>query len=134
MNWVRDAIIIRTSQFHDYLLWVNVCLAQCLHNVLNVKALVGFQPGEGPSRGLRRDCEIFGNLCIAFVSSSNRHEGRDVDCEHVVGQLALELHVNREAGVHPGGSLHVALNKSVRKSIHKDTMMGLGHKTFTVSP
>ena len=27
-----------------------------------------FQPGEGPSRGLLRDCEIFGNLRITFVS------------------------------------------------------------------
>ena len=40
------------------------------HSVLNVKALVGFQPGDSPSRGLLRDCEIFGNLRIAFVSSS----------------------------------------------------------------
>ena len=32
------------------------CLAKCLTIVLNVKALVGgFQPGEGPSRGLLRD-------------------------------------------------------------------------------
>ena len=54
---------------------------------------------------------IFGKL----VSSSNRHEGRDVDGEYVVGQLALELHVHGEAGVHPGGRLHVALNKRVRK-------------------
>ena len=30
-----------------------------------------FQLGEGPSRGLLRDCEIFGNLRITFVSSSN---------------------------------------------------------------
>ena len=37
-----------------------------------MKALVKhFQPGEGPCRGLLRDCEIFANLGIAFVSSSN---------------------------------------------------------------
>ena len=30
-----------------------------------------FQPGEGPSRGLLRDCEIFGNIRITFVSSTN---------------------------------------------------------------
>ena len=30
-----------------------------------------FQPGEGPSRGLLRDCEIIANLRIAFVSSTN---------------------------------------------------------------
>ena len=29
-----------------------------------------FQPGEGPSRGLLRDCEIFGNIPITFVSST----------------------------------------------------------------
>ena len=29
-----------------------------------------FQPGEGPSRGLLRDCEIFANIRITFVSSS----------------------------------------------------------------
>ena len=29
-----------------------------------------FQPGEGPSRGLLHDCEIFGNLRLVFVSSS----------------------------------------------------------------
>ena len=29
-------------------------------------------PGKGLSRGLLRDCEIFANLCISFVSSSNR--------------------------------------------------------------
>ena len=34
---------------------------------LNVKALVG------TSRGLLRDCEIFANLRIAFVSSSIAH-------------------------------------------------------------
>ena len=28
-----------------------------------------FQPGEGPSRGLLRDYEIFGNIRITFVSS-----------------------------------------------------------------
>ena len=29
-----------------------------------------FKPGEGPSRGLLCDCEIFANLRLAFVSSS----------------------------------------------------------------
>ena len=32
-----------------------------------------FQPGEGHSRGLLRDCEIFMNLWITLVSSSNTH-------------------------------------------------------------
>ena len=37
---------------------VNTRLEKCLHSVLNVKALKeGFQPGEGPSRGLLRDYE-----------------------------------------------------------------------------
>ena len=36
-----------------------------------MNALRCFQPGEGPSRGLLRDCEIFANLRIAFVSSSS---------------------------------------------------------------
>ena len=31
---------------------------------------------EGPSRGLLRDCEIFGNLRIAFVWSSSPRRGR----------------------------------------------------------
>ena len=30
-----------------------------------------FQLGEGPNRGLLRDCEIFANLHLAFVSSSS---------------------------------------------------------------
>ena len=34
-------IIALASQFHIYLLWVNICLAWCLNSVLNVKALVG---------------------------------------------------------------------------------------------
>ena len=46
------------SQFHVYLP-LSVQLS-----VLNVKALVG------AGRGLLRDCEIFANLRIAFVSSS----------------------------------------------------------------
>ena len=29
-----------------------------------------FQPGEGPSRGLFSDCEIFVNIRLAFVASS----------------------------------------------------------------
>ena len=29
-----------------------------------------FQPGPGPSRGLLRDCRIFANLRLTFVSSS----------------------------------------------------------------
>ena len=40
---------------------------------------------------------------------ADRHEGGDVDGEHVVGQLPLELHVHGQAGVHPGGCLHVTL-------------------------
>ena len=36
-----------------------------------MKASRRFQPGEGPSRGLLRDCEIFGNIRITFVSSTN---------------------------------------------------------------
>ena len=37
-------------------------LAWYLNSVSNVKALVGFQPGEGPSRGLLRDCDTSRNL------------------------------------------------------------------------
>ena len=32
--------------------------------------LVGFQPGESPSRGLLCDCEIFGNLPRTIVCSA----------------------------------------------------------------
>ena len=41
------------TQFH-------ACLAYCLNSVLNMKAF-------------NHDCEIFANLRIAFVSSSNHH-------------------------------------------------------------
>ena len=34
--------------------------------------------GEGPSRGLLCDCEIFANLRIAFASSSNRYPCSDI--------------------------------------------------------
>ena len=40
-----------------YLLWVSASLA---YSVINVKALAGafnFEPGEGPRRGLFRDCK-----------------------------------------------------------------------------
>ena len=43
---------------------------------------------------------------------ADSHEGRDVDGEHVVAELPLELHVHGEAGVDAGGSLHVALEES----------------------
>ena len=43
---------------------------------------------------------------------ADRHEGRDVDGEHVVAELPLELHVHGEAGVDAGGSLYVALEES----------------------
>ena len=39
-----------------------------------MKVLVGafnIQPGEAPNRGLLRECEIFGNLRITFVTSSS---------------------------------------------------------------
>ena len=48
------------------------------HSVLNVKALVGaFNQEMTPSEGFLRDCEIFGNLRITFVSSfsATRHHG-----------------------------------------------------------
>ena len=38
-----------------------------------------FQPGEGPSRGLLRDCEIFSNLRLTFVSSSISVAAASVD-------------------------------------------------------
>ena len=44
-------IIVSKFQFH--ICWVNAFL-----NVLNVKAQVG--EGEGPSKDLFHDCEIFG--------------------------------------------------------------------------
>ena len=30
-----------------------------------------FQPEEGPSMGLLYECEIFANLCLTFVASSD---------------------------------------------------------------
>ena len=37
-----------------------------------------FQPGEGPSRGLLRDCEIVGNIRITFVSSTKEYSPRPI--------------------------------------------------------
>ena len=45
-----------------------------------------FQPGEGPSRGLLRDCEIFGNIRITFILSTSE---RDSDC---VGEGGLVIY------------------------------------------
>ena len=33
-----------------------------------------FQPREGPSRGLLRDCEIFANLCLKLYLSDSRDQ------------------------------------------------------------
>ena len=41
--------------------------------------------------------------------NTDGHEGGDVDWEHIVGQLSLELHVHGQAGVHPCGCLYVTL-------------------------
>ena len=55
-------IIVSASHFHVYLpgVNVNVHLAECLDSVLNVTVAVVVaalnQAGEGPSRGLLRDC------------------------------------------------------------------------------
>ena len=69
-DWRWKGILDTIHDDNDWL--KRVCLAYCVNTVLNVKALVKhFQPGEGPCRGLLRDCEIFANLRIAFVSSSN---------------------------------------------------------------
>ena len=51
-------------------------ILQLFNSVLNVKALVAAFNQEKAlvaSRGLLRDCEIFGNLQITFVSSSSLH-------------------------------------------------------------
>ena len=66
------------SQFHVYLPWVNVCLSQLLKYE---SASWHFPPGEGPSRGLIRDCEIFACLRITLVCSSSG------DLEWAVSQL-----------------------------------------------
>ena len=39
-----------------------------------------FQPGEGPSRGLLCDSEIFGSLRITYVSSSNSYISDPAPC------------------------------------------------------
>ena len=47
----------------------------CLHSVLNVKAIIDIvnqKKALVASRGLLRDCEIFGNIRITFVSSFNK--------------------------------------------------------------
>ena len=46
-------IFALVSQFHICLLWVNICLAKCLKCDSTSRR---FQPGEGPKRGLLRDC------------------------------------------------------------------------------
>ena len=63
------------SQFHVYLLTMGSTPVQ--HSVLNVKVLVGFQPGEGPSGDLLRDCTTspinrfaaFGATCLLLGGS-----------------------------------------------------------------
>ena len=52
--WLSLMTFASASQFHTYLQWVNICLASCESTSRY------FQPGEGPSRGLLRDCEKFG--------------------------------------------------------------------------
>ena len=57
-------------------LWVGVQISHPLTMFRSLFSIVSwlwkhFQPGEGPSRGLLRDCEIFGNLRINFVSRSS---------------------------------------------------------------
>ena len=57
------------------------------------RAKIGFnrhyQPGEGPSKGLLRDCEIFANHCLTFVSSSSRY--LDPDHQLVVWLLPRRM-------------------------------------------
>ena len=55
------------SQFHVDLPWANACLAYCLDSVLNLKLPEGFQPGEGPRRGLLRDCDAADGSFAALV-------------------------------------------------------------------
>ena len=45
-------------------------------SILNVEVLVSmhFQPREGPSRGLLRDCKIFANLCLKLYLSDSRDQ------------------------------------------------------------
>ena len=50
-------IFVSATQLHIYLLWDNV-----EHSVLNVKGHIQLQPGEGPTRGLLRDCKIFAKV------------------------------------------------------------------------
>ena len=60
-----DLCIASASQFHVYLPWGQRPFSIVSHR--------RFQPGDGPSRGLLCDCEIFGNLRTTFVSSSTAH-------------------------------------------------------------
>ena len=74
------------SQFHIYLLWVNICLAKCLKYD---SASRPFQPGEGPKRGLLRDCENFADSSFAalFFSKHFTASGHEMQCVSTAAQL-----------------------------------------------
>ena len=64
-------IVASASQFHVYLPWGQRPFI--IVSLYCKSASRRFQPGEGPSRGLLRYCEIFANLWIALVSSSTEY-------------------------------------------------------------
>ena len=80
---------VSASQFHIYSPWVNAHLAWCLNSasvcLICESASRRFQPGEGPCRGLLRDCEILGNLRITLVPSSTTQILGTISTPAVVG-------------------------------------------------
>ena len=76
---------------------VNARLAHCLISVLNVKLVGAFnQEGEGPVRGLLRDCEIFANLRLKLYLAAEDGDGErdeDAGAEEVHHALVEEQRV-----------------------------------------
>ena len=81
---------------------IKLAYCKCLNNVLNVK----FQPGEGPSRGLLRDCENDGSFADDYLDQ----RARGLELGQPRGDGAAEeggAEVERDAGEpddeHPEG-------------------------------
>ena len=98
-------IIKSKSQFQNYFLWVDAHVAQCLKCEHISRC---FQPGEGPSRDLLRDCENIADGSFAALTQTQTHIGssgslRDwtLDTEHRDNMLYFsQLHFSPSSS-HP---------------------------------
>ena len=82
-------IIALDSQFCVYLSCLGASLAQCLYSGLKCESSsMHFQPGEGPSRGLLRDCEnIADGSCAALVPGLNTRCSTMQNVQHISAAL-----------------------------------------------